>query len=293
MSDYSPITKNDTDFNEVKRIQLILLQEILRVCKENSLSIWVDGGSLLGTVREHGYIPWDDDIDLFMLRDDYDKLVGLAPIVFKTPFFFQNGHSDNCYYIGHAQFRYQGTTAIQSSQLKCKFDQSIFIDVFVFDKLPSDGIVPAKTIRKINIYHELLRYKSTFSFELKKPLRSMAFIFAQLFFLFVNYKRFFSKFEDICRNLSKGDSDFYSSPSFTTKQIERNKKRKEWLSETIYMPFENIMVPVPIGYDNILRNLYGNDYMTPRKQPTCHGEVIFDTQRSYVDVLMDIKRGKL
>lgn len=68
--------------------------------------------------------------------------------------------------------------------------------------------------------------------------------------------------------------------------------KKKWFSKTLYMPFEDIMMPVPVGYDEMLTTLYG-DYMTPVKAPSLHGGVIFDTERPYTEVLKDIKSGKI
>ena len=77
------------EMKKVWQVQLTLVKKLLEVCGKHHLRIWADGGTLLGTVREHGYIPWDDDIDMAMLRPDYDKLVGLATKEFESPFFFQ------------------------------------------------------------------------------------------------------------------------------------------------------------------------------------------------------------
>ena len=71
-----------------------LLKKLLEVCDKHHLRIWADGGTLLGTVREHGYIPWDDDIDMAMLRDDFDVLVKIAPKEFSHPYFFQFGYTE-------------------------------------------------------------------------------------------------------------------------------------------------------------------------------------------------------
>lgn len=66
-------------------IQMRLMAKLLDVCQRNNLHIWVDGGTLLGTIRHHGYIPWDDDLDLVMLRDDYERLLQIAPQHFTPP----------------------------------------------------------------------------------------------------------------------------------------------------------------------------------------------------------------
>ena len=75
---------------KVWAIQIMMVQKLLEVCNRHNLKIWAEGGTLLGTIREHGYIPWDNDIDLKMFRNDYDKLLSIASQEFKSPFFFQS-----------------------------------------------------------------------------------------------------------------------------------------------------------------------------------------------------------
>ena len=82
------------EMKKVWDIQMHLMRKVLDVCRENDLNIWVDGGTLLGAVRHHGYIPWDDDIDLIMMRDDYERLQRIAAQYFTPPLFFQTAYTD-------------------------------------------------------------------------------------------------------------------------------------------------------------------------------------------------------
>lgn len=280
------------DMKKVRSIQMELLQKVLEVCKKYDLNIWVDGGTLLGTVREHGYIPWDDDIDLFMLREDYDKLLSVASVEFKKPFFFQNAYTDVLYPRGHSQVRYDGTAAIMKSEVHCRYHQGIFIDIFVYDALPLDEKCLNNRLRSISMYYKLL-YTYIYGGNARGLAEGVKRIVSKIYFSIFSFVGTFAKYDELCRHMPGKVSDVVSCPAFSTSVARRIRRDKSWLTDTVYMPFENISVPVPIGYDGILRNQYGNDYMTPRKDPSLHGLVFFDTERSYVDVLRDINSGVL
>ena len=103
----------------VKEIQLKIAAQVLDVCHRHGLRVWADWGTLLGAVREKGMIPWDDDIDLMMLREDYEQLIQLAGTEFRPPFFLQCVHTEQGYYRGHA-------SSTSSGKRHCKSDSKAF-----------------------------------------------------------------------------------------------------------------------------------------------------------------------
>lgn len=128
------------EMKEVWAVELDLLAEFMRVCKKNNLIFYADGGTILGAVRHKGMIPWDDDIDLMMTRDDYDRLCKIAQKEFRFPYFFQTEETDPGSRRGHAQLRNSMTTGILfcEKKQKLKFNQGIFIDIFPVEDLPDN-----------------------------------------------------------------------------------------------------------------------------------------------------------
>ena len=125
------------EMKKVWAVELDLLSEFQRVCKLHDLKYSVCGGTLLGAIRHKGFIPWDDDIDVMMMRDEYEKLCKLAD-EFKHPYFFQTEETDPGSLRGHAQLRNSETTGILKRELKFKrpFNQGVFIDIFPLDNCP-------------------------------------------------------------------------------------------------------------------------------------------------------------
>lgn len=279
------------EMKEMWDIQMRMAKKVIEVCNKHGLRIWADSGTLLGAVREKGFIPWDDDIDLVMLREDYDKLVKIAPTEFEGPFFFQCAYTDKLYPRGHAQMRYNGTAAILPHEVDCKFNQSIFVDIFVLDTLPSDTqLLASETVRA-----EMLRYflemRVFDKCEWSSPKSILRHAFVYVLFFFISYRKVFSKFERHYAEM--GDGAELSYPAYSLRSLLKYRYKKEWFAETLNLPFEDTTLPVPVGYDNILKSLYGPNYMTPVKAPTAHGTLIFDPHRSYKEVLKDIKAGKI
>ncbi len=277
---------------KVWAVQLTMARKVLEVCKRHNLKIWADGGTLLGTIRHRGYIPWDDDIDLFMPREDYDRLVALAPQEFTKPFFFQCASTERLFPRGHAQVRYEGTAAVTRGSIDAPFDQSIFIDIFVYDALPKDKTTFIWRMMRAERLRSLMLYRVYGRINMRNPVETLKVILSRLYFLFVPFRKAFARFDEQYRGTGLELSDELSCPAFNAALVFKIIRRREWLRETIYMPFEDIMMPVPIGYDGVLRDQYG-DYMTPVKAPTLHGSVIFDTERPYTEVIKDIRSGKI
>ena len=277
---------------KVWNIEIKLLTKLLEVCEKYNLKIWADAGTLIGAVREKGFIPWDDDIDMVMLRSDYDRLLKIAPSEFQEPFFFQNAYTDKFYPRGHSQLRYNGTAAVLPGEVHCTFNQSIFIDIFVYDVMPRRGRSFYNAMLKAEKLRKLMLYKALNSISLRHPKSTLVYIYGSIYFFFHSFQEVFTQFQNCYAKFDEPMSDVCSCPCFNITQVFSIRRKLEWYSDTLYMPFEDIMIPVPIGYDEILKNEYG-DYMTPVKTPTMHGSVIFDPGRSYVEVLKDLKSGKL
>lgn len=252
-----------------------MLTVLLNLCDRNNLSIWASGGTLLGAIRHKGFIPWDDDIDLCMFRKDYDTLLKIAPKQLKAPYILQSFYTEKNYPITHAQLRNKETTAILDSKTKHKYCQGVFIDIFVMDVIPPNDTQLEILKRKADSleYRIINAAESHFSFGLFvhpiKAKRYIKSIFDQL-----HFKRLCANYENLFRNESiTNNSEVAYLTKFRDRDgIERRRRKVDLYRETLLMPFENILIPVPIGYDSILKTQYGA-YMTPVKTSSCHGGI--------------------
>ena len=276
---------------KVWAIELEITRHILDVCKRHGLSIWADWGTLLGAIREKGFIPWDDDIDLMMMRQDYEQLLQLADSEFNHPFFLQSVHSDKQYYRGNAQVRYDGTAAILPDDLHQPFHQGIFVDIFVYDNIPDKkGHKWKRSLNKAKCAQKCLQTAYYRRFNLKDFVTSAKFVLARIACFLLGPKHIYRFFEKQFTKWNRTDCRCVSCPTYDYKQIERETKEKSWYENTLMFPFEDIDIPIPEGYHNVLTTLYGQDYMKPCNAPSGHGDIIFNTERSYQDVLKELKK---
>lgn len=229
---------------------------------------------------------------MVMFREDYDKLLAVAPSEFEEPFFFQNAYTDTHYTRGHSQLRYNGTAAIIPWDVNEPFNQSIFIDIFVYDALPKNKELLLRAMKKAERLRKLMIAKCHGRFSLRHPRATLKYLPTWLYFCFHDFQTVFKQFERCYQDYDGELSDVYSYPTFVSTRAFTLRIKKEWYAETLYMPFEDMMIPVPSGYDRVLRELYG-DYQTPVKAPATHGPILFDPHRSYEEVLRDIKSGKI
>ena len=252
---------------QVWAVELDLLCEFDRVCKKLGLRYFLDGGTLLGAVRDGRFIPWDDDIDVIMLREDYDRLTALGPAEFKEPYFLQNAYTDMDYRRGLSQLRRSDTTFVLKREVEKRlpFNQGICIDIFVLD-----GLAPEAKVEQHFAEKQAVR----------KQIGDVA---RQSDHDPMTVRELFRQYDEICKKYS--DAGYLDAVMWKPNTQELARIKREWFSGSVEMEFESFLFPAPIGYHELLMEYYGSEYMTPQMLPTYHGDVIWDTDVPYQETL--------
>lgn len=272
--------------------QLMLYKEILiktfcafkDFCKENNITYYACGGTAIGAVRHQGIIPWDDDIDVFMYRDEYDRFISLKKKLAADYEILSFG--DEGYPLTFAKFCDKNTVIWEHRQLPCTW--GVFIDVFPLDAVTGKD----KATLKIQKKYYYLSYKYLESFKKiayidiynaiqKQGIKEAAKLIRIKFldhFLRNVYRK---KIENIITQSKQLPStwvmNFYT-PYAPLKEICPT----EWFKEPTEVPFENTTICIGKGNHHYLTQLYGN-YMTPppkEKQVSHHGHYYYNLSMS-------------
>ncbi len=131
-------------YDKLRQLQLCeleILDEFVRLCEKHGLRYYLVGGTLLGAVRHHGFIPWDDDIDVAMPRADYDRFGEVCRTELDLKFFYQCPETDPYYFLSYNKLRKNGTEVYEERFKDAKFHQGVFIDIFPLDGCPKPGLI--------------------------------------------------------------------------------------------------------------------------------------------------------
>lgn len=127
---------------KIQLVQLEMLQEVDRICKKCDIHYNIIAGTLLGAVRHGGYIPWDDDADVALLRGEYEKFrIACETELDTTRFYFQDHRNTPGYRWGYGKLRRKDTLFLREFQEHMPYEQGIFIDVFPLDAVPENYIL--------------------------------------------------------------------------------------------------------------------------------------------------------
>jgi len=131
------VQMNEKELRQLQMIQLEMLMEVDRICKKCGIKYNIIAGTLLGAIRHGGYIPWDDDADVALLRYEYEKFRKACRTELDTTrFYFQDHRNTKGYRWGYGKLRRKGTLFIRENQEHMIYQQGIFIDIFPLDGVP-------------------------------------------------------------------------------------------------------------------------------------------------------------
>ena len=152
--------------------QLEVVCDFREFCKKYDISFLADWGTLLGAVRHHGFIPWDDDIDIGMLRGEFEKFISVAKNELSDDAFLQYGAEDINEASWFCRIRKKGTTGIIGGQLYQNCNHGVFIELYPFDEVPNSKIAQYIQIELASLFRQLFgsRYSNIKSTGLLKFL---------------------------------------------------------------------------------------------------------------------------
>lgn len=270
-------------------VLLDLLDTFKDFCDRHDLTYFAVGGTLLGAVRHSGFIPWDDDIDLGMMRKDYDRLLELIETeTLPNPYRFLTPLTDPGYARGQIRLTNVNTTAISAKTARYNFNKGIFIDIFPVDSVPDDEKKLFVLKKKLIAYSYLNAICSRYS--CKVGTIGLSRFKCGLYRLCLPLlKSGVLSTEKVFRALNKTASRYQNEPTKRVGQVtflaeDRFIFDREIFSKIETHRFESTEISIPSGYDAFLTHQYG-DYMKPSKQASYHGDIIFDVNTPYPEYI--------
>ena len=248
------------DVDEAKKIEFEILKQINEICIAQNIRYFLVGGTLLGAIRHKGFIPWDDDIDIGMPRDDYEKFIEYC-MTNEVPFDLLCNKTNPHYGYLFAKAMDKNTILIEESGNRYNIEMGLFVDIFPIDGLGDSYDEALSALNKTRFKRELLVAANW-----KKFFRSKtrAIYFEPIRFAFFCMSRV-SSFKKLIRKIeSKYERNAFDKKSFVgcVCGSYRNKEIVEQnvFSEYVDLPFEDAMFKCPKNYDRYLSSIYG-DYM--------------------------------
>lgn len=256
-----------------QQVLLTLLTEFDRVCRALDIPYVLFAGTLLGAVRHQGFIPWDDDLDVMMLRADYDRFLAEAPAVLDTDRFYLQGEFSEHWPLFFSKLRLNGTACLEKYHPKDPMvHQGIYIDIFPCDNAAATA--PGRWMQFLAAKVVIAKALDRRGYETNNPVKKLYMYACRL----LPQRPFW-------RLATKGRGDSKTVHSFfaAARSYKKNVYPRRWFSARQDGAFENGMYPIPTEYDALLTALYG-DYMQlpPPEERVCKQHALLvDTERSY------------
>ncbi len=251
---------DDETLKHLQSLELMILKEFINICEENNLTYYMYAGSLLGTIRHQGFIPWDDDLDVIMFRDDFEMFKQIFASTSHDKIKLLSIETEDDYFHLLAKLMLKDTLFEEKWVSQVDFNIGINIDIFVLDDLSNNESKRNYQLKKAFLYNKLLimsKIKLDDLPLLTKLVTHTGYHILNL--LGIKPKWINKRCLNFLRKYQDENAEFVFDISATAEEYPQIFNKKEF-KKVKRAKFEDIEVNVPANYDEILKSLYG-DYM--------------------------------
>ncbi|MBQ6098516.1 MAG: LicD family protein [Methanobrevibacter sp.] len=241
--------------NKLQNMELMILKDFIKICAENNLKYYMYGGSLIGVIRHEGFIPWDDDIDVIMFREDYEKFKEIFLSSHSEKYELLSDETYDDYFFLFSKIILKGTKFEEWWVDQVSFSVGINIDIFVLDFLSDNDLICSFQLNSTRFLRRLLAISSIKLVDYPQPTQFVSNV-THYIFDFLKVKP--SLIINICLKLVNRQKNTNRVTDITTRRPQIY--NVDDYGTGIKMNFEGIDVNVPENYHEILKQIYG-DYM--------------------------------
>ncbi len=280
---------SNMDLNtELKRCEVEILEAFIKACAELKIGYYLMGGTMLGAIRHKGFIPWDDDIDVGMLRNDYDIFLEKGQLLLPSHMFLQTHKTDPEFPGAFAKIRNSNTTFIEASMRSRNINHGVWIDIFPLDYYPDDPKKGKLMRKKWNRYSYRIGQacfskvsQASNSSIKKKIIRTCRGLIYNL--MMPDVEETIQKRESLIKKAKQSSWLANWSGAWGMKEVVPS----EWYGSGTMREFEGIMCRVPTEYEKWLSQVYGNYMELPpvEKRVTHHYSEGIDLHMPYTEYI--------
>ena len=249
---------------EIQEVSLEILKDIHSFCEQNNIYYTLCGGSLIGAIRHHGFIPWDDDIDIAMPRPDYEKFIHSYQSDHNYKIFSRQIQGGDGVYIAYSRVCEMSQTFVDATQNPWSdFQTGIWIDIMPLEGAYDDENKERSRWKKANkTWHKSLwsRYALIKLRNIQNWYKTIKVLFSKLFYK--NKYKFVDELIKICKECDYDKSHYFTDLAIVHYGM-REYNPKSYLEHRILIQFENCDFYVCRGYDDWLKHIYGNYMQLP------------------------------
>lgn len=266
------------ELRAVQLAELYILKEIKRICNKHDIKYFLTGGTMLGAVRHKGFIPWDDDIDIAMVKEEYERFLQIAPYELGAEFFLDNEKTNSEYGLVFSKVRLRGTKFVELKGNKYAKHNELFVDIFPYINLADDKKERTASGIRLSFLSQLLLIKAGY-----KVWRGDG-VSVFIKFLPVRLCALFITKTELRKRIDRLANRYCSRTNYTCSHNGSKMGYLRWnldrriFDEYMEIEFEGDYYPIPKEYRKCLEIFYGKSYMElpPENKRITHRPMVLD-----------------